>query len=390
MEIAASRVQDGQGTIWFTDVACSGSESQLVNCTYNVHTAQCEHYKDVGIHCFFNCSTEDEGTLRLGSKQAENKGRLEIHYKGEWGTVCENYFGDIDAAVACRQLGYCSGMVIAASRVQDGQGTIWFTDVACSGSESQLVNCTYNVHTAQCEHYKDVGIHCFFNCSTEDEGTLRLGSKQAENKGRLEIHYKGEWGTVCENYFGDIDAAVACRQLGYCSGMVIAASRVQDGQGTIWLTDVACSGSESQLVNCTYNVHTAQCEHYKDVGIHCFLNCSSEDEGALRIMGFIENEGRLEINYKGEWGTVCDNYFDDGDAAVACRQLGYCSGMMIAASRVQDGQDTIWLSDVVCSGSESKLVNCIYNVHTTRCEHYEDVGIHCFLSCPTEYKAYVY
>lgn len=63
---------------------------------------------------------------------------------------------------------------------------------------------------------------------------------------------------------------------------------------------------------------------------------------------------------------------------------------MIAASRVQDGQGTIWLSDVVCSGSESKLVNCIYNVHTTRCEHYEDVGIHCFLSCPTEYKGRIW
>ncbi|XP_037377982.1 macrophage receptor MARCO [Talpa occidentalis] len=100
-----------------------------------------------------------------------------------------------------------------------------------------------------------------------------------------------------------------------------------------------------------------------------------ENQALARIIGS-RSRGRAEVFYNGAWGTICDDDWDNNDATVFCRMLGFSSGT--ALYNVQSGTGQIWLDNVACQGSEVSLWYCnkkSWGSHN--CGHHEDAGVDC-------------
>ncbi|XP_071819848.1 scavenger receptor cysteine-rich domain-containing group B protein-like isoform X3 [Apostichopus japonicus] len=338
-------------------------------------------------------SGQDDGHVRLRDG-GYYYGRVEIYYNGQWGTVCDDSWELNDANVVCRQLGFPSA-VAALTDAYYGRGTgpILLDEVECVGYETRLEYCTNEGWYIQdCEHWEDAGVECL----TGIEGDVRLRDGDSINSGIVEVYHLGEWGTICDDdYWSYEDAAVICRQLGY-SGVntYYNEARFGKGSGPI-LGYISCDGTELYWKDCSLNYWApSSCSHSEVAALTCTTFEESPVEGSLKLVdGFSVYVGRIEIYHNGEWGTICGDDWDDDDAQVACRQLGYPTdysyglspnsgdrygGSASYGESYGEGSGPIMLDDVRCDGSEYMLTQCGHNGwYQHNCQYGDDTWVRC-------------
>ena len=274
-----------------------------------------------------------EGSLRLVDGDGPESGRLEVYHAGEWGTVCDDVWefsnstqaeGFTNGDVACRQLGFVGA--VTTFDAPPGQGPIWMDQVRCVGDEGQLIDCPFDgFGVNDCEHDEDIGLTCL------TDGACRIDAHCPE--GRVCVEGACVDAEICDN--GEDD----------------------DGDGAIDCVDPDC---------------------FEDAGC---------PEGELRLVGGDGPEsGRLEVFHAGEWGTVCDDNWEQPDGSVgpvgfangdvACRQLGFVG--VAAVFNGAPGADPIWMDGVTCTGEEGRLVDCAFNgFGLDDCGHGEDISLTC-------------
>jgi hypothetical protein len=87
----------------------------------------------------------------------------------------------------------------------------------------------------------------------------------------------------------------------------------------------------------------------------------------------------VEIFFRGQWGTICDDGWDINDAKVVCRQLGYKYTIRaLQGGHAPRGSGPIWLDNAACTGSEKSLTSCSHiGWRKHNCGHHEDAGVEC-------------
>ena len=111
--------------------------------------------------------------------------------------------------------------------------------------------------------------------------------------------------------------------------------------------------------------------------------------GVRLVGGSWEGEGRVEIFYNGNWGTVCDYDWDLIDARVVCRQMGFPDAVSAPRSaHFGTGSGPTWLNKVYCHGGENSIEKCWHKGWGVEdCDHNQDASVICSSkSSRTQYR----
>uniref|UniRef100_W5LVJ7 SRCR domain-containing protein n=1 Tax=Lepisosteus oculatus TaxID=7918 RepID=W5LVJ7_LEPOC len=375
----------GSGSVLLGGVSCSGSESALRDCgKTEVKQYGFPHDFDAGVRC---------SGVRLAGGRSLCSGRVEVLRGTSWDTICEADFDMKDAEVVCRQLdcGFPAELLRGAY-FGEGQGLIRTEEIQCRGNETRIHDCPTSTREHQsCAHSNDISLVC-----TEYSG-YRLVDGPDSCSGRVELQYRGEYRTVCDQYWDLRDATVLCQQLG-CGEAVAAPGQAWFGQGSgsRGVDVFECLGNETRLSHCAVSSWgRAACSQGQDAGVICsseptlllisapcvtkHTNSSlSALDGGVRLSGGESHcDGRVEVHYNSTWGRLLQHSWGYREASVVCRQLGCGSVVQIYHSSVYEtGDSAVCLTGIQCSGDETHLVNCS-SPQTVSCSAGQEVSLLC-------------
>uniref|UniRef100_A0A8C4JIV4 SRCR domain-containing protein n=1 Tax=Dromaius novaehollandiae TaxID=8790 RepID=A0A8C4JIV4_DRONO len=319
-------------------------------------------------------SNADAVELRLVNGGGPCAGRVEVKLRGQWGTVADGAWDMEDAEVVCQQLGCGSAKSAHAwSHFGKGSGPIHLVRVDCHGDESALWECTvpgWGPYTGP--HDWDVGVVC--------QGFVQLVGGDSACSGRVEVRQGRGWATLCKAHV-DLNAAhVICKELGCGAALAVTgAAHFGAGAGPIWDGSFKCAGNESLLSACARRLpHGQGCTHSSDAGIIC-----SPYTGFRLANGSTECTGRVELEARGTWGSLCDAGWDMPDAQVLCHHLG--CGFAASVPRggyFGTGSGPLWRDTFHCSGTESHLGECPATaLGTPACSPRHAAAVNCSGAC---------
>ncbi|CAI8055637.1 Deleted in malignant brain tumors 1 protein [Geodia barretti] len=284
------------------------------------------------------CTVSDASTgIRLVDGN-ETSGLVEVLRYCEWRSVCDDYWTDHDAKVACRQLGllpYAAGSYRRGKFENDEEVQYWLDDVQCKGDELSLFDCPHK-DTHNCGRRERAGVHCL----GKDDVAICLVENTTLYSGIIDLKIRNESRSVCHDQWTDEDAQVACKSMGlpFTGAKKEIDGRFEPGEEvTYWLSQVNCQGDEESLLACMHcGVGNHNCGKDQRAKVICQdiedrkrreapdPPCEERKTRVLRhtneSQSLKEGEGLVQICWMGQWRFVCDDGWDINAARVFCRE----------------------------------------------------------------------
>lgn len=106
----------------------------------------------------------------------------------------------------------------------------------------------------------------------------------------------------------------------YLDAKAVGGAVFGQGNVSILVSHFQCDGTENMLASCSYANASIDCGHQRDAGV----TCTTCNNGDVRLVNSNDHlSGQVQICGGHQWNTICDDTFDDDDAGVVCRQLGF-------------------------------------------------------------------
>ncbi|XP_067665055.1 uncharacterized protein [Haliotis asinina] len=402
--------------IGFTNVRCTGRETRFRDCPYDISMTYCPSRKYASAACS-NTNPRSGYTLTI---QSTYQGRITIRHMGIDGYVCPDGFDDREAMVICREKGFTGGFAYTYYHryysFYSSSTMRWLSNINCDGTETYLSNCA-GVRfgdTTNCSSSGDAAVYCYqtsglqvrlgnktgsagrvelsvdgtwgtmctlysgtyytdknadvlcrmLNYTTGRHmglgsfGPVRLMGAATVNYGRVEVYRNKQWSPVCDHNFDNAAARVVCRKLGYADGKAQCCNAVGNvDASTITVTVNGCSGSESDLLSC--NLAFGSCSTGKYATVYCSYNNIYSSDLAVRLRDSSKDYGSIEVNRYGFWGPVCNVGWNNKDADVACRSMGFVGGVTFSGQIYSSAP--MLVGKFNCQGGESNLTSCPFS-----------------------------
>ncbi|XP_053386927.1 uncharacterized protein LOC123542089 isoform X2 [Mercenaria mercenaria] len=417
----------GSGPVYIDNLNCTGFESHINNCTYDVDN-KCTHRDDVSVICTgYQLNITN---IRLAGTSGPYHGRVELEVNGTWGTVGDDYFGTYEARVVCRMLGLGYRSRLNGAYYGQGSGPILVDRLDCPSSATHINQCKYSVDNYyNTQHNEDVSVICWGPPLNITEARLANGTDQYD--GRAEIKVNGTWGTICDSNFDMFGADLFCNMLGLRAARYFTGALYGEGSGPIFIDQLYCDQNDADLSSCQY-LFLNECTHDRDISVVCnecgqpdiyywdtgyfsyngsilYADCSYYrtyvgtlqltcdnstntwikegeceeysfplDISEIRLVdGPRSTNGRVEIKSLDTWGTICDHYFGMEEANTICSMIGYppAAGFYISA-HYGEGTGPIFVDDLSCEVNASHINNCTYDTYDN-CNHGNDISVNC-------------